>query len=299
MNDCNKYATYKYIIDKYPIYCYDHKENNMISFKNDMCIEYGCNIHANYGYKDENNLLYCSIHKKDNMIENKHKKCIFEGCNLRRKYNLDGLSPLYCSKHKTSEMINRDSKLCKTTLCYTRISDKFDGYCLYCYINTYPNNKISKNYKTKERCVVDFIKNNFNNFIWKTDQKVENGCSKRRPDLLLDLGHLVIIVEIDENQHIDYDCSCETKRVLEIYEDIGQRPTIFIRFNPDNYYDKEDFITSCWTNNNKGLAVVKKSKIKEWNNRLNILKNIIDECINKSYDYTKSLDFIYLFFDNI
>ena len=67
------------------------------------------------------------------------------------------------------------------------------------------------------------------------DKKIQDGCSTRRPDLFLDLGYQIIIIEIDENQHIDYDCSCENKRIMELSQDVGHRPIVFIRFNPDDY----------------------------------------------------------------
>ena len=51
------------------------------------------------------------------------------------------------------------------------------------------------------------------------------------------------IVEIDENQHIEYDCSCENKRIMELSQDVGHRPIIFIRFNPDDYLNYENKIT--------------------------------------------------------
>jgi hypothetical protein len=62
---------------------------------------------------------------------------------------------------------------------------------------------VSRNYKTKEYAVVEFVKNKFPTFDRKTDKKISDGYSKRRPDLLLDLGYQVIIIEIDENQYID------------------------------------------------------------------------------------------------
>ena len=64
-------------------------------------------------------------------------------------------------------------------------------------------------------------------------------CSKRRPDLFLDLGYQILIIEIDENQHLDYDCSCENKRIMELSQDVGHKPIVFIRFNPDEYCNDE------------------------------------------------------------
>ena len=45
-------------------------------------------------------------------------------------------------------------------------------------------------------------------------------------------GH-VVIIEVDENRHSGY--SCENIRTMEIFQDIGCRPCVFIRFNPDSY----------------------------------------------------------------
>ena len=45
----------------------------------------------------------------------------------------------------------------------------------------------------------------------------------------------IIIVEIDEYQHENITYSCENKRIMEISQDLGHRPIIFIRFNPDEY----------------------------------------------------------------
>ena len=133
-----------------------------------------------------------------------------------------------------------------------------------CYIHINPDKPINRNYKTKERHVVDYIKSKITNVDWISDKKIKDGCSLRRPDLMLDLGYQIIIVEVDENQHNVYDCSCENKRIMELSQDVGHRPIIFIRFNPDDYKNvNNENITSCLgIDNRSGVLIVKKSKQK-------------------------------------
>jgi len=113
----------------------------------------------------------------------------------------------------------------------------------------------------------------------------------------LDLGYQVIIIEIDENQHIDYDCSCENKRIMEISQDLGHRPIVFIRFNPDDYIDNGKNITSCWNNNKLGICTVKNSKQNEWSNRLNVLDKTINYWINPNNITDKIVEIIQLYYD--
>ena len=47
---------------------------------------------------------------------------------------------------------------------------------------------------------------------------------------------------------------------MEISQDLGHRPIVFIRFNPDKYEKNGENITSCWGNNKKGICVVKKKR---------------------------------------
>ena len=91
---------------------------------------------------------------------------------------------------------------------------------MFCFIHTFPDRPIAKNYKTRESATIKYLMKEFPNFTWICDKRVQNGCSARRPDLLLDLGYQVIIVEIDEDQHKDYDCSCENKRTMELSKDV-------------------------------------------------------------------------------
>jgi hypothetical protein len=173
---------------------------------------------------------------------------------------------------------------------------KYKGYC---YMHLFPDKEYCRNHKTKEKSVADFILENFSNFTWICDKKVQDGCSKRRPDLLLDLGHQVIIVEVDENMHTDYDCTCENKRIMEISQDIGHRPIVMIRFNPDGYTNNEgEKINSPWTIH-KGTHIlhVKEKQRNIWNKRLECLKEQIEYWSNPKNKTEKTLEIVHLFYN--
>jgi hypothetical protein len=160
----------------------------------------------------------------------------------------------------------------------------------------FPDEPVTRNYKTKETAVSDFLKQEFPNITMTFDKKIEYGCSKRRPDCYIDMGSYTIVIEIDENQHQSYDCTCTNKRMMELFQDSGNRPLYLIRFNPDDYLDKDkNNITSCWGTNKKGICVVKKKKHQEWQLRLDYLKECLQSCINNPP--TKEVDVIHLFYD--
>jgi len=154
---------------------------------------------------------------------------------------------------------------------------------------------VTKNYRTKEKEVVDRVKERFPDYDWIFDKRVYDGCSKRRPDIYLDLGYQVIVIEIDEDKHSNYDSICENKRLMEISQDINFRPLIMIRFNPDSFIDSDgNNITSCWSINTKGLCVIKRNKKKEWEDRIGALLNTVSYwCENKS---EKTVETVHLFY---
>jgi EsV-1-7 cysteine-rich motif len=280
------------------LYCLEHKKDGMVNVISKTCIHEGCKKQPTYNKEGETNALYCLEHKKDGMVNVIHKTCSHEGCKTRPNYNNEGETKgLYCSEHKKDGMVDVKHKTCIHEWCLTQVQEKYDGYCLFCYMNLFPYKPVSRNYKTKEYAVVEFVKTTFPDLSWIADKKVHGGCSRRRPDLFLDLGSQIIIVEIDENQHIDYDCSCENKRIMELSQDVGHRPIVFIRFNPDEYEKDGTNITSCWSQNKKGLCVVKKTKKTEWEERLNSLKEQIIYWIHPENTTSKTIEIIQLFYD--
>ena len=194
-------------------------------------------------------------------------------------------------------MIDVINKRCKSDWCYTFVTDKYDGYCLFCYMHLFPDKPVTRNYKTKEYSVVNYITTQFPIENWIADKQISGGCSKRRPDLLLDLLTKVVIIEVDENQHIDYDCSCENKRIMELSQDVGHRPIIFIRFNPDEYTSDGKTVTSCWSNNKRGICTIKKTKQREWNDRLSALSQCVDYWLHPENIPDKTVEIIQLFYD--
>jgi hypothetical protein len=282
-----------------PTYCSNHKLDGMTNVKHKKCQHVGCQQIPSYNVINETIAIYCKDHKLDEMVDVAHAKCMIKGCIIRPLYNLiTEKKPKYCYTHKTVDMIDVVNPTCKSSWCLTQIrTGKNDGYCLFCYINLFPDKPVSRNYKTKEKSVSDTVLSTFTNMSWISDKKVNDGCSRRRPDLLLDMGSHIIIVEIDENQHVGYNCSCENKRLMEISQDVGHRNIVFIRFNPDEYIDKTGIkIKSCWTISKTGISNVNKNNNKEWNTRLSMLTNQIQYWIDNKPE--KMIEIIELYYDN-
>jgi len=139
-------------------------------------------------------------------------------------------------------------------------------------VHLFPDQPNVRNYKTKETRVVDHVKQQFPLFDWVVDRRIVDGCSKRRPDLLLDLGSHIIIVEVDENKHTQYDCSCENRRLMELSQDLQHRSIIFIRFNPDTYVAVDGTtVRSPWRQSKTGILQIVQTRQVEWEQRLNTL----------------------------
>lgn len=67
------------------------------------------------------------------------------------------------------------------------------------------------------------------------DRIIEGSCLRYRPDFFIETpkGH-IIIVEVDETHHKDYDINCEIVRMFNIQQAI-MTPIVFVRYNPDAY----------------------------------------------------------------
>jgi hypothetical protein len=136
--------------------------------------------------------------------------------------------------------------------------------------------KMRRNFKTKEIHFIQALKDQFPNLDMTFDKQVSGGCSRRRPDVVIERLTHVVIVECDENQHTGY--SCENKRTMELFQDFGNRPIVFIRFNPDSYRDDSGTrVEGCFTTSDKGTLEVQDQ---EWDRRLQTLFDSIQHWVD-------------------
>jgi hypothetical protein len=294
---CNiKQPSYNYIGKKNKLYCGNCKLKDMIDIVNKKCII--CNIkRPSFNYINELNALYCKDCKLNEMVNNISKRCII--CKIKQPiFNYENKKePIYCNDCKLENMINIKDKKCKTHLCNTQISNKqYKGYCVRCFIHTFPDSKIIRDYGTREAKVTEFIKKEFQELNITYNKQIQGGCSDHRPDIFIDCLTHSVIVEVDEHQHKrgdSYSTRCEIRRVNELFTSLADRPIIFIRFNPDSYTNsKNKIIKSCFEyTGDKGLPKANKTL----QLRLNKLKEEIEKNINKIPN--NNITIIKLFYD--
>lgn len=129
-------------------------------------------------------------------------------------------------------MVNIISKKCSYYK-FNLMNRKYKPNCDQCYFFLNPNSEVVRNYKIKENAIMKFVKDKYPNCV--LDSFISGGCSKRRPDGLIEFNNPVnysIIIEVDEDSHRSYEDICKNKRLMEIYQDLGFQKLRIIRFNP-------------------------------------------------------------------
>jgi hypothetical protein len=294
---CEKQPSCNFADQKKAIYCFDHKKENMINVFSKRCREEKCNRIPMYNFPGCITRLYCAEHKNESMIDLVHKTCIDEKCDKRPNYNYEGeKSGILCKAHSKQDMVDVIHPKCKECN-ITRTSNKrYKELCLRCFMFKYPDEKATKNYKIKENHMVDFIKNEFGKENLIFDKQVDGGCSKRRPDCYIDKLTHILVIECDENQHNGYEGNCENKRVMQLFQDFGSRPVVFIRFNPDSYKSKGTKVKSCFEIHKvHGIPIIDEKS--NWKHRLNVLKDTIRRWIKEVP--TQEVTSAFLFFDSV
>jgi hypothetical protein len=289
--ECGKIPSFGVPGSKTALYCATHKLEKMVNVKDKTCIE--CEKIPSFGVHGSKTATYCATHKLENMVDVKDKTCI--ECEKIPNFGVPGSkTATYCATHKLENMVDVRSKTCVSDWCSTIPGRRYRGYCVCCFVYLFPDERVSRDYKTRERTVVDFLMGAFQSVTLIYNKRVSNGCSNYQPDLLCDLGDQVLMVEIDENQHATYDCSCENKRLMELSRDIGHRPLVVIRFNPDKYVDAHGVKhTSCFGVDGRGMVCVAKCKRDEWDDRLACLQSTISYWM--TYRTDKTVEVVSLF----
>jgi len=198
------------------------------------------------------------------------KRCTIDGCDKIPNFGLEWKKPTHCGDHIIGDMKDVKSKRC-STCDTTTMNSKYKPNCSRCHFYLNPNDPRIRNYKTKEHAFMLPLKEKYGDMI--LDKTVSGGCSKRRPDGLLECFTHSIIIEIDEDQHIGYESICDNKRTMELFQDLGSRPIMFIRLNPDSYKINNKRIKGCFSISKSGEMKVLQ---KELAHRLDTLMDAID-----------------------
>jgi hypothetical protein len=265
-----------------PEYCSKCKIDGMVDILHTKCKCGKVQPSFNYeGLTPE----YCSQCKTDGMILIKKRKCI--NCAYRQAdYNFFGNKAKFCADCKQDGMINITNK-CKNSICHSNGNFKYNYYCTHCFVNLFPNDKLSSEIriKSKENYVRDFLKDNFDGFIHDTILWTGNcDCShKRRIDFRKLIGNTLLCIEVDENQHKRYVNTDEEIRYDDLFMIHGGK-FIFIRFNPDQYINQ----------NGTKVNPYMKKRMDDLYNEIIRQTNRIENELN-----TDLLEIFYLFYDKI
>jgi len=290
-------ATFNNPNEKTPLYCGSCKLDGMICITSKKCVS--ClKTQAIFNNPNEKTPLYCGSCKLDGMINIVSKKCVSCLKTIANFNNPNEKTPLYCGSCKLDGMIDIISKKCSSSLCDRK--QAIDIYCCRCYYYINPTKK-PKRIKVKEEEVSNFIKTSFHEITIIYDQPLigDIGCIKSRPDILIHLNKHSIIIECDENQHSYYKETCkEITRIPNIQQKLN-RNLIVIRFNPDAYIDEnKKKVPSCFYIDKRiGMNAIRPNQLKNWNNRLETLKDCLNDAINN--EPNELITEIKLFFDSI
>jgi hypothetical protein len=214
-------------------------------------------------------------------------------CGKYANYNLPGKTkPIWCVSCPDKPIGAVDVKHSMCNHCNSVISNKkYNYYCVRCYIYLFPDKPISKKYKIKENHIFDALSELLPKNIEFFRDKTTGGCSKRRPDLMIDMGSHWICAENDENSHKNYADICENKRTMELYTDMGSRPMILVRFNCDKYSEGQSLFKMC---GKTGIFVIRSKK--EFQKRITKFSEVINKFI-ESEPPEKAITTEYLYYD--
>ena len=172
---------------------------------------------------------------------------------------------------------------------YVESLDKKVRCCIGCFYHYYPNDEIPRRFKYKQHYFNEKLIEEFGD-IFQYDKKIKCGCSGRMPDWFIDCYKYSIIIELDEDQH-KYE-SCDEKRMMELFHDLGNRPLVLIRINPDKYKGRTKKRKGCFDFDEKNILICNEKK---FNKRFNILVKMIKYYIDNEPE--KEITMEKLFFD--
>jgi hypothetical protein len=231
--ECDKQPNFG-LLPRKATHCKKHGE--LLGMKNvvsKQCEIADCNTQPNFGLLPKK-ATHCKKHGEPLGMKNvSNRQCEIFDCNTQPSFGLKLNKATHCQKHGESlgmkDVVSKRCETCESTT----MNSKYKPNCAACHFYLNPDDPRIRNYKTKEQAFMSPLQNKYPEMI--LDRVVVGGCSKRRPDGLLDCLTHSVIIEIDEDRHVGYESICDNKRTMELFVDLGNRPIVFVRLNPDAY----------------------------------------------------------------
>jgi hypothetical protein len=226
--NCGNLAQCNFKYAKGYAYCPKHKLEKMVNKMHHLCVEVDCLIGATYGYPGYKS-IFCATHKSTHpgVIRFSKKKCTDDGCKTQAVYGIRIPTHCYAHHDQTTEtnLVEETCLGCGLTM----ILDPEERTCEYCSPALNARCRLAKQRKVKT-----YLDANAITYDSYDRASLPAGCGRERPDFLFDAITHFVVLEIDENQHRGVQYSCEEVRMQNISQALGL-PTVFIRFNPDDY----------------------------------------------------------------
>ena len=134
-----------------------------------------------------------------------------------------------CEDHRLETDFNLVERPC--TQCNLTSVLNHRDICSYCEPSLY-----LKYTKRKEKVIKDLLV--VNDLVPTSQDQVAFDttlCGRERPDFLFDMGTHVVILEVDEGQHKDRQCTCEQARMVNVTQGLGGLHVRWLRYNPDAF----------------------------------------------------------------
>lgn len=224
--DCKTMPVFGNPIDRIRKRCCEHKELTDKDVVSKKCARMGCDKQPSYGNPNDMIPVRCAEHKLGTDGDVKHKLCEKSSCIVHANFGdpIDQI-PKRCASHISKgdvDVTNRKCNICN------KHQVRYGDICAKCD----PSVK-----KRKEYVVVEYLETHANELLnGFTHNRTLSGETGKmyRPDLLFLMTTHAVILEIDEHQHKRYNQIQENQRMIELQKTLNS-PTIFIRFNPDEY----------------------------------------------------------------
>ncbi len=264
--DCTIIPCFNTPGEKVGMYCLEHAIKNLKSYASIVrtCATEGCTKRPNFNQPGETLGLWCKADAPEGCVNVKSKQCIEPGCVLQPAYNEPGKTVgIYCSEHgklrlkQCEDVLNKRCDVCQTRRRNLDYSDSQSASCAQCYWDNVSNvlkdktpdqinaelRKI-KYLKFKEVRVTQYLMDIMPTDEWPFyyQQMVVTYNGQLPPkryfvDVECKKSGFVMVIENDEEQH--RSTSCDLQRIADVTAAYGCH-TVFIRFNPDSYKNKND-----------------------------------------------------------